>query len=323
MSSEGQKKGIAAALSSALFLGVVPIFGKMAINSGFSPFTVIALRTSIAALLMLAVMLIKMRPFFYIYPVGLIGCGLAGFINGLGSVLYYSALSRLEASLGHMLYSLYPLFVAFWLVVDRQPVTRMTLFRVALALPAVFLLIDSSHHAVDMVGAGMMVGSAALYALHLLINQRILYEVPAPTVTLYTLLAMACTVVIAFLITCLVQPVSATIPALNVDWCPVLAMAVITFSSRLTLFMGVKHLGGLQTALLGLAEIFVTVLVAQWLLGERLTLMQWSGAGLLMSSLVLIGFDRKTQPKRPSSGLLAWLNPPKVSANDFPWSSRP
>jgi hypothetical protein len=70
MGSEGRKKGIYAALSSALFLGMVPIFGKIAINGGFSPFAVIAIRTSIAALLMVIVMFIKMRPFFYIYPVG-------------------------------------------------------------------------------------------------------------------------------------------------------------------------------------------------------------------------------------------------------------
>ena len=37
------------------------------------------------------------------------------------------------------------------------------------------------------------------YALHLLINQRVLYEVPAPTVTFYTLLGMAVTVSVAFL----------------------------------------------------------------------------------------------------------------------------
>jgi drug/metabolite transporter (DMT)-like permease len=317
MSSEGQKKGIAAALSSALFLGVVPIFGKMAINSGFSPYTVIALRTSIAALLMLAVMYIKMRPFFFIYPVGMIGCALAGIINGLGSILYYSALGRLDASLGHMLYSLYPLFVAMWLFIDRQPVTRLTLFRVGLALPAVFLLINTSNRMVDLPGALMMVGSAMLYALHLLINQRILYEVPAPTVTLYTLLAMALTVVVAFLIT---RP---AVPVISTAWGPVLAMAVITFSSRLTLFLGVKHLGGLQTALLGLAELFVTVLMAGWLLGESLTISQWVGTALLMASLALIGFEKITPHKRSSSGWLSWLNPPKVAPHDLPWSSHP
>ena len=45
-----------------------------------------------------------------------------------------------------------------------------------------------------------MLGAAALYALHLPINQRVLYEVPAPTVTLYTLLAMSAVVVPAYLV---------------------------------------------------------------------------------------------------------------------------
>jgi drug/metabolite transporter (DMT)-like permease len=84
----------------------------------------------------------------------------------------------------------------------------------------------------------MMLGSAIFYALHMLINQRILFEAPAPTVTLYTLLAMAITVNVSFLLSGHAFPVSSGI------WWPVLAMALITFFSRLMLFMGIKHLGG-------------------------------------------------------------------------------
>lgn len=302
---DGLKKGITAALSSAVLLGVVPIFGKVAINAGFSPLAVIALRTSIAALLMLSLMVVKMRPFLYIYPVGLVGCILAGVINGLGSILYYSALSRLDASLAHMLYSSYPIFVAFWLMLDHQPITRITLVRLLLAVPAVVLLVGTSTHSVDLVGAVMMIGSAALYSLHLLINQRILFEAPAQTVTLYTLLAMAATVVIAFFAG------KSSLPGLTTPWWPVIAMGIITFFSRLTLFLGVKHIGGLQTALLGLAELFVTIFLAQYFLAERLSIAQWIGALLLMASMILVGFDKIGAQKRPSSGLLSWLNPPK------------
>jgi drug/metabolite transporter (DMT)-like permease len=181
----------------------------------------------------------------------------------------------------------------------------------------VFLLINAGSQPVDLVGALMMLGSAVLYALHLLINQRILFEVPAPTVTLYTLLAMGLTVVIAFLI---VKP---TLPPVNTAWWPVIAMAIITFSSRLTLFMGIKHLGGLQTALLGLSELFVTVLLAQWLLNETFTPAQWFGTLLLMMSLFLIGFDKITPQKRSPTGWLSWLNPPQISANDLPGRSHP
>jgi drug/metabolite transporter (DMT)-like permease len=316
MGSEARKKGIYAALSSALFLGMVPIFGKMAMNSGFSPLAVISIRTSIAALLMFIVMYFRMRQFFYIYPVGLVGCLLAGFINGLGSVLYYTALSRLDAGIGHMLYSFYPLFVALWLLLDRQPITRITVFRLLLTIPAVILLILPGGNAVDLTGALMMMGSAVFYALHMLINQRILFEAPAPTVTLYTLIAMATTVNVCFLLSVPAYPAGV------VSWWPVLAMALITFFSRLMLFMGIKHLGGLQTALLGLAELLITVVMAQLLLSEQLSPLQWLGTAMLFASLILVGFDRITPQKRITTGWLAWLNPPKISNPDLPWNSR-
>lgn len=314
MGQEGKKKGISAALSSAVFLGIVPIFGKMALDSGFSPYAVVAVRTTIAALLMLTLILINMRQFLYIYPVGLVGCLLAGFVNGLGSILYYTALSRLDAGIGHMLYSFYPLFVALWLLLDRQSITRLTILRLIITIPAVILLVMPGDKMVDLPGALMMLGSAILYALHMIINQRILYEAPAQTVTLYTLLAMAATVDIAFLIT---RP---GVPTFTQIWWPVLAMGLITFFSRLTLFMGIKHLGTLQTALLGLAELLVTIVLAQIWLGEKLAFSQWAGTVLLMLSLFLVGFDKITPQKRSTKGLLAWLNPPKIRPGDIPWS---
>ncbi len=313
-----QKIGITAALSSALFLGIVPIFGKVAITSGISPLTVIAIRTSLAALLMLLAMAVWMRPYFYIYPVGLVGCLLAGFINGIGSVLYYSALSRLDASVGHILYSFYPLFVALWLLLDRQSITKLTLLRLVLSVPAVILLLQTSHGSIDLLGAVMMIASAILYALHLLINQRILYEAPAPTVTLYTLLGMAATVILASSFTIGTQP-----PSPMAAWWAVYLMAAITFFSRFTLFLGVKHLGGLQTALLGLSEIFITILLSAIWLGERLSPAQWVGAGLLAVSLLLIGVDRSPPHKRISTGWLSWLNPTKIATTDLNWPRQP
>jgi drug/metabolite transporter (DMT)-like permease len=267
---------------------------------------------------MLFVMAVQMRQFFYIYPVGLVGCLLAGFVNGLGSILYYTALSRLDAGVGHMLYSFYPLFVALWLLLDRQSITRLTTLRMLITIPAVILLILPGQKMVDLPGALMMLGSAILYALHMIINQRILYEVPAETVTLYTLLAMAGTVDVSFLFFNRALP-----PLSTAIWWPVLAMALITFFSRLTLFLGIKHLGPMQTALLGLAELFVTIVLAQVWLGEKLTMLQWLGAAMLAMTLFLVGFDKITPQKRSTKGWLAWLNPPRIRPEDAPWNSQP
>jgi drug/metabolite transporter (DMT)-like permease len=248
------------------------------------------------------------RNALYIYPIGLVGCFLAGLVNGVGSLFYYAALSRLDASVGHMLYSFYPVFVALWLLLDHHPLRASTLVRLLVSVPAIYLLVRTGSKPVDLIGAAMMIGSAILYALHLIINQRVLYDVPAPTVTFYTLLSMSAVVVPVYLLMDRSLPV---IPAggsfVAIWWAPV-GMALVTFASRLTLFMGVKHLGGLQTALLGLAELLVTVALAQWWLGESLTTGQWIGAGLMIVCLVSVGFDRPVALNRGHSGALAFLN---------------
>ncbi len=194
-----QTAGILAAFSSAIFLGLAPVFGKLAITLGFTPFAVVALRTGFAAGLLLLAIAVFYPKYLYIFPVALAGCAMAGVINGFGSLLYYLALQRLDASVGQLLYSLYPFFVALWLILDHQPPSRLTLFRVGLASIAVLLLTNLSNSSVDLIGMLMMTGAAVLYAMHLPINQRVLYEVPAPTVALYTLLAMSAVVIPAYL----------------------------------------------------------------------------------------------------------------------------
>lgn len=312
MSTAKKNNGIQAALLSAFFLGMAPIFGKQAILSGFPPLAVVAIRTCLAALLLFLAVLLFKRSFLFIYPAGLLGCLLAGGINGFGSLLYYTALGRLDAGVGQMIYSLYPLFVALWLWLDHQPPTKLTIFRLALATCAMFLLTQSGSEPVDVIGLLLMLGASALYALHLPINQRVLYDMPAPTVTLYTLLAMSVVVLAAYFLAG--APVAQVIPGeLFAGWGALAGLTLVTFFSRLTLFLGVKHLGGLQTAILGLGELLVTLAAAHLLLGESLSLYQWIGALLLAFSLVLVFQENiKIQRPNPSEGWLRWLRPPNI-----------
>ncbi len=307
-----RKTGVRAVLFSAALLGFTPVFGKQAINVGFPPLAVVGIRTFMASLLLLGIIVLFRPKYLYIYPAGLIGCGLAGLFNGLGSIMYYSALARINASLGQLLYALYPLFVAIWLVLDSQPPSKFTLFRIALATIAVFLLTYSNSDGIDIVGVGQMLIASILYALHLPINQRVLYDAPAPTVTLYTLMTMSLVVMPVFLISN--QPLPE-----NANWYPVIGLTLVTFLSRLALFQGVKYLGGMQTALLGLLELLVAIGLSIAWLGETLTSAQWIGAGILITSILLIYFDKPTTTRRPAkSGWLGWLRPPTSYPPDLP-----
>ena len=324
-------KGIYAALASAFFLGMAPIFGRQAILLGMAPLAVVAFRTALAALLLLAVIFFFYRSYLYIYPAGLLGCVMAGWINGLGSLFYYSALGRIEAGLGQLLYSLYPLFLVLWLSLDKQPPTRLTLIRLSLALPAVFLLVQVNHgQTIDLIGVVEMLIASALYALHLPFNQRVLYDMPAPTVTLYTLIAMSAMVVPVYLFSGSFGVPNANAGALTSSdvytatadgvsryWWPVLGLTLVTFLSRLTLFFGVKHLGGMQTALLGLGELLVTLVFAHWMLGETLTTQQWIGAGLLVVSLALVGLEKPPGKRQGAGGFLSWMGSSRLTSEGW------
>jgi drug/metabolite transporter (DMT)-like permease len=135
---------------------------------------------------------------------------------------------------------------------------------------------------------------------------------PAPTVTLYTLLAMSCTVLPALFF------VNFTNGFKIQAWHALLGLTLVTFFSRLLLFQGVKHLGGLQTAMLGLGELLITIAFSHLLLNERLNLYQWGGVILLMISLALVIFEKPPKIKQTSGGILSWLRPP-VLPDDLPW----
>jgi drug/metabolite transporter (DMT)-like permease len=304
-STSSRVQGLLAATASAGFLGLSPILGRFAYSGGFLPVEVVGLRALGAALLLGAILVLGRRQLLTIYPIGLVGCLLAGWINAIGALFYYIAISRIDVGLGALLYSLYPGFVAIFLLFDGHPPTRLSLIRMTIAIPAVILITTTSSHHVDLIGILLMLGSSVLYALHLPINQRVLYEVPAPTVTFYTLVA-SCAVLLPMLL--IQSTLGVTHPTSS--WIVLGAMILALFLSRLTLFFGVKHLGGLQTALIGLGEMVVTVLLSVLLLGEELSTPQWIGAVLMVVS-ILLGVRERSSPTRlaPGAGFLSWLQP--------------
>jgi drug/metabolite transporter (DMT)-like permease len=281
-----RRNGIRAALLSALVLGTTPILGKLAYAGGMNPYSLTAIRTLVAAGLMWVFYLStkKNRKFIYIYPAGLLISAAAGALNGVSSLLYYNGLTVIDAGVGQMLYSLYPLFVVIIRRLDGQRVSNWTKVRLGMALLAVTLLVTPRGGNVDWIGAALMLGAGLMYAMHLAVSQRVLYEMPAPTVALYVLTAMTVVVCTAY-----VLHGPAPVPLTGLP--PTMVLAGITVLSRLLMFLGVKQLGSIQTALLGVTEILVTVILSIFVLGEQLVGRQWIGAAILITSLLLIIFE--------------------------------
>jgi drug/metabolite transporter (DMT)-like permease len=284
--SHKHRQGVVATVLASFFLGWAPILGKLAYAGNATPFTLAASRTLVAVLLLWLAFAFLWRREIAIDWRGLIGCIAVGAVNGFGSLLYYTSLSRLDASRAALLNTLYPLWVVLFLFASGQPLTHLTLARLSLSMLGIYLLTRAGPGELDWLGVTLMIASAATYGWHLVLGQWVLADVPARTGALYILTTMACVVGLARVLQA--RPVE---PITTTGWLAILALGLTTTLSRLSMFSALRRLGGIETALAGLLELLVSLVLAFLLLGERLTPVQWIGSALLIASLMLLARD--------------------------------
>ncbi|NLX09429.1 MAG: DMT family transporter [Chloroflexi bacterium] len=273
-----------AALLSPMFLGMAPVFGKLALRGGSDPFTVAAVRTALAAGLLWLFFALFWRRYTYIYVAGFLGCAVIGIINGIGSLMYYNGLRHLDASAAQLLNGSYLLFAVLLARLGGQSLSWRDGLRILLALFGLLLITGGISGQIHWLGVGLMLGNGLLFAGTVVLSQRVLYEMPAQTVTLYVITVMAVVVIMARV-------------AYNFHWVPqssdavwaIGALSISTALSRLTLFAGVKTFGSLQTTMLAITEIAVALTLSYVLLDESLTYVQWVGVGAFAASLMLLG----------------------------------
>jgi len=281
--SRRQMSGVAITLFSAIIAAWAPIFGKMAYRTGVDPYTLVALRTTLAVALLWMIYLVRWRASIRIHWRDLLGCVGMGMVNGVGSLFYYTGLQRLDASLASLLYALYPIWVFIFLSSSGHAISRMAVGRLGLGLVGLYLITGAGSTRLDSLGVMLMLASAAAYGWHLVLGQWVLADVDSRTVTLYVLTTMAVVVDLAR-----VMGGGAFVPISPAGWEAILSLAAVMAFSRLTMFAGLKRLGGVQTALLSITELLTTLLVAFAVLGERLSMTQWVGAAILIVSVVLV-----------------------------------
>jgi drug/metabolite transporter (DMT)-like permease len=181
--------------------------------------------------------------------------------------------------------------VFIFLSAAGHPFSRLAVVRLGLALLSVVLLTWQGGSVSDPLGVTLMIGAGALFGFTLVLGQWTVADVDPRTVTLYGLTTMAVVVGIPYLLRGgRIAPISAE------GWMAILLLTIFpTALARLLVFAGLRRIGGIQTALLGIAEPLVAVVLAFLLLGESFTLQQWVGAGLFAASILLIQRDTGLQ----------------------------
>jgi drug/metabolite transporter (DMT)-like permease len=276
------RSGLVLVLLAVVCMSIVPALVKVGLAEAADPYTLLALRLLTATAALWIVLLLFSPRLVRIDRRGLAGCVAVAAANSTSLLSYYLALTYINASVAHMLFSLFPVAALLFLAFRGERITQLSLVRLGMAILGVYLLIGPGGQ-VDPAGVLLVLGSAVAYALYLTLSQWYLSQYPPQTVALYVISLMTLVTMAARLLQ--FEPWKPLSPS---AWGVVLATGLIsTVLARLAIFAGIQRIGGGQTALLGTTEVFLAVLWAMLFLGERLSPIQWAGGMLVVGSAVL------------------------------------
>ncbi|HXF65123.1 MAG TPA: DMT family transporter [Burkholderiales bacterium] len=291
--------GIALAVGGVVFFSLRPIFIKLAYAHVTDPVTLLALRMVFSAPFFIAAALwvrggSQQRP--------LAGRELAT-VMGLGLLSYYAAsfldflgLQYISAGLGRLLQFTYPtLVVVLSAALLGKRATKRELAALALTYGGLLLVFAPSLGAAARdfwLGAILVFGGAACYAVYLVAGTEVIARVGSVRFTAYAMSAASAACILQFFF---LRPLSALeLPAPVYGYA--IAMAVV--STVIPVFMvseALRRAGANTVAIVG-ALGPVTTIAFGWLgLEEVMTPLQLAGSALVLVGVVVISL----KPARP------------------------
>lgn len=277
------------AVSASLCFSFAPVVGRSAILSGMEPTELLVWRFLTAVVLVWVVRLLLTQQAVTgesgseavsARSLGLI-C-LVGLLNGAGMIFFFFALARLDASMTSMVLSTLPVLVLIILAFFGEPLTPRKVARLILAMVGLYLLIGPGGE-VDMIGVALVICAVLLFGSQLVVTQSLVRKHDPQTVTRYVMTVMLAVIFVYWWF----QDGQLNMPTAE-GWLYVILLGVIsTFAARLLLYAAVRRVGSGQMSLLMPLETLFSITWSVLYLNERLSLIQWIGGLLILTSAVL------------------------------------
>ncbi len=282
---------------SATAFGAMAVFGKLAYESGVTVDALLLVRFGLAAAVLVPVALARGALRGLPRRAVLTGLGMGVFGYALQSGLYFSALTRIDASLVALLLYVYPVLVMVGAVaLRRERASARRVFALVTALAGIGLVLGgaTSGH-LDLLGVLLGLGAGVTYTVYILVGDRVTGDVPP-----LALAALVCTGATGtFLVTGAVRG-GTDLDIAPAGWLWLAAIALVsTVGGILFFFAGMARVGPSMAAILSILEPVVTVGAAALVFGETLSVVQWLGGLLVLSAVVAVQWPTRTLPAAP------------------------
>lgn len=278
-------KGVILVFLSALGFGLMPIFAIFAYREGANINTLLFLRFTLAALLLLAYLVVKKerlnvsrRQLAALFVLG-------GVLYSAQASLYFSSLRYIPASLTSLMLYTYPFFVALLAcIVDKEKLTRDNLLAATLGLIGLIFVLGASPASVNATGVLMALAAAVVYSAYLVIGTRVVKEL-SPFVTSAFVAGWAA----LSMLTAGVAGGSLDFALSPVAWLAVGGIvAFSTILAMLTLFRGLDLIGPTRASILSMVEPLITFSFSALCFGDRLTPLQLAGGAAVLAGAAMV-----------------------------------
>ena len=217
----------------------------------------------------------------------IVGLGFCGYY--LGSMLDFMGLQYISASLERLILYLNPTLVLLLSVAlfKVRPSARQ-LTAMAISYAGVLLVFGKEVHvegSETALGASLVFGSAASYAIYLVASGHVVKRLGALRLT-GAATSVACLFCIAQLF--VLRPASAVAVPEAVLWLSLLNATLCTFAPVLMVMMAVERIGPTLAAQASMVGPMSTVLLGVWLLGESFTGWLVAGTALVLTGVWLL-----------------------------------
>ncbi|NJN95209.1 MAG: DMT family transporter [Anaerolineales bacterium] len=270
------------AITSTIAFSLATPLGKAAISLGITPTTLLVLRFGISIALLVATLGVTSPGKLRVDRKGLLIIGGAGVMNGFGVLAFFWSLTRMDASVATMIFSISPVVVLGVLALGGEKLTYRQFIRLGLGLIGVYLLIGPSGQA-DWLGVLLICGNIISVSIEFAVIQWYARNYDTRTITLYVMSGMLTTVGTFWLF----QGAPWPDPGWQ-GWLVAGVMGVVTgYFAWWAMFTSMRYIGGSQVILLTPLETLLSVLWSVLFLQERLSGWQLLGGLFILVSAIL------------------------------------
>jgi len=218
---------------------------------------------------------------------------LLGLLYALSAEFLFLAYDYLSPGIASTIFFSYPIIVALVLILFyKEKLTLPTLLSLLLVVAGVGVLSIKKGEALNYIGLGISLLGALVYALYILIVNKVRIESSGVKISFYSMLFSS----LYFLIKSLLLRESIIISSWALAGDLTLFAIITTSLSLVTLVYAVRYIGSTPTAIMGAFEPIVAVLISVGLFGEQLTPSLVIG-GMVIITGVLIDILFRKHPK--------------------------